>query len=87
VLFREQDLNLNKADIAKARLRARNSEINITSYPVALSTSNALEILKTYDIVVDCTDNFRARYLINDACVKLNKPFVFAAIYKFEGTC
>jgi len=85
VLFREQDLNLNKADIAKARLRARNSEINITSYPVALSTSNALEILKTYDIVVDCTDNFRTRYLINDACVKLNKPFVFAAIYKFEG--
>ncbi|MDA8809939.1 HesA/MoeB/ThiF family protein [Flavobacteriaceae bacterium] len=85
VLYREQDLNLNKADIAKARLRARNSEINITSYPVALSTSNALEILKTYDIVVDCTDNFRTRYLINDACVKLNKPFVFAAIYKFEG--
>ncbi|MDB4005138.1 HesA/MoeB/ThiF family protein [Flavobacteriaceae bacterium] len=85
VLYREQDLNLNKADIAKACLRARNSEINITSYPVALSTSNALEILKTYDIVVDCTDNFRTRYLINDACVKLNKPFVFAAIYKFEG--
>jgi len=85
VLFREQDLDLNKADIAKELLSDRNSELNITSYPVALSTSNALEIIKPYDIVVDCTDNFRTRYLINDACIKLNKPFVFAAIYKFEG--
>lgn len=85
VLFREQDLDLNKADIAKELLSARNSELNITSYPVALTTSNALEIIKPYDIVVDCTDNFRTRYLINDACIKLNKPFVFAAIYKFEG--
>lgn len=85
VLFREQDLDLNKADIAKELLSARNSELNITAYPVALSTSNALEIIKPYDIVVDCTDNFRTRYLINDACIKLNKPFVFAAIYKFEG--
>lgn len=85
VLFREQDLDLNKADIAKELLSTRNSELNITSYPVALTTSNALEIIKPYDIVVDCTDNFRTRYLINDACIKLNKPFVFAAIYKFEG--
>ena len=85
VLFREQDLDLNKADIAKELLSARNSELNIKSYPVALTTSNALEIIKPYDIVVDCTDNFRTRYLINDACIKLNKPFVFAAIYKFEG--
>jgi len=85
VLFGEQDLHLNKANIAKELLSARNSELNITSYPVALTTSNALEIIKPYDIVVDCTDNFRTRYLINDACIKLNKPFVFAAIYKFEG--
>ena len=85
VLFREQDLNINKAISAKKLLNARNSDIEIKSYPHIFDTSNALELVQDYDIVVDCTDNFRTRYLINDACVKLGKPFVFAAIYKFEG--
>jgi len=85
VLFREQDLNINKAISAKKLLNARNSDIEIKSYPHIFDTSNALDLVQDYDIVVDCTDNFRTRYLINDACVKLGKPFVFAAIYKFEG--
>lgn len=85
VLFREQDVNKNKAEIAKALLSKRNSEININSYPVALDIVNAIELISNYDFVVDCTDNFRTRYLINDVCVKLDKAFVFAAIYKFEG--
>ncbi len=85
VLFREQDIDKKKAEVAKTLLEARNSEITIHSYPVPLDVSNAIETIQKYDIVVDCTDNFRTRYLINDACVKLNKPFVFAAIYKFEG--
>ncbi len=85
VLYKEKDVGCLKAEVAKSTLYEHNSEIKIESYPFALDTSNALEILKSYDIVVDCTDNFRTRYLINDACVKLNKPFVFAALYKFEG--
>lgn len=85
VLFREQDLHRNKATSAKELLSTRNSEIEIKSYPYAFDTSNALELVQDYDLVVDCTDNFRTRYLINDSCVQQDKPFVFAAIYKFEG--
>jgi len=85
VLFRESDIDRNKAEAAKEILINHNSEINIECYPTILCTNNAMDLVDAYDIVVDCTDNFRTRYLINDVCVKLNKPFVFAALYKFEG--
>lgn len=85
VLFRESDVNRNKAEAAKEILFTHNSEIELKCYSVVLSVENAADLIENYDIVVDCTDNFRTRYLINDVCVKLNKPFVFAALYKFEG--
>jgi molybdopterin/thiamine biosynthesis adenylyltransferase/rhodanese-related sulfurtransferase len=85
VLFTEADLQQPKATCAATRIRLLNSSIDVVAYPVALTAANALEILQPYDCVVDATDRFPARYLINDACVLLQKPFVYGAIHQYEG--
>ena len=85
ILFGTSDLRKSKAMSAKKRLFDLNPEIRINAYNEKLSPKNALERLESYDIIVDGTDNFEARYWINDACILLNKPFVYGAIYKFEG--
>ena len=85
VLYREEDLEKNKAVVARELLEARNSQIEVLSYPEPFTVNNAIHLVREYDIVVDCTDNFRTRYLINDTCVKESKPLVYAAIFKFEG--
>ena len=59
--------------------------MELNNLPFNLTTENALVIIEDYDIVVDCTDNFPSRYLINDACVLLGKPFVYGALHKFNG--
>ncbi len=84
-LYSEQDLGRSKAEVAKERLQRVNPNVNIELYKVKLDSSNALEILKDYDLIVDGTDNFPTRYLINDACVLLGKPYVYASIFRFEG--
>ncbi len=85
ILFTVDDIGLPKAFIAKERLAKLNPEITIIDYNERLSTSNALAIINDYDIVIDATDNFSTRYLINDACVLLNKPIVYGAVSQFEG--
>ncbi|MBJ6367262.1 HesA/MoeB/ThiF family protein [Snuella sedimenti] len=85
VLFGTASLGQNKAEAAKKRLQDLNDAINIKAYPEQLSYKNAVNLFKQYDIIVDGTDNFETRYLINDACIIANKPLVFGAIYKFEG--
>ena len=85
ILFTVDDIGLPKASTAKERLAKLNPEITIIDYNERLSTSNALAIIKDYDIVIDATDNFSSRYLINDACVLLNKPIVYGAVSQFEG--
>jgi molybdopterin/thiamine biosynthesis adenylyltransferase/rhodanese-related sulfurtransferase len=85
VLYTTADEGKLKAEVAAERLMALNPEINIDTYPVWLSKDNALEIFSSYDIIVDGSDNFSTRYLVNDACVILNKPLVFGSIFKFEG--
>ncbi|MFC4636332.1 ThiF family adenylyltransferase [Dokdonia ponticola] len=85
VLYREKDLGKNKALIAKKHLEALNSSIEMTAFPVALTVQNSLDIIRQYDIVVDASDNFATRYLINDTCVKLDIPMVYGSLYKFEG--
>jgi adenylyltransferase/sulfurtransferase len=85
VLYGTPDVGQSKAETAARRLREMNPLITVTVYPAHLTSSNALEWLAGYDWVVDCTDNFPARYLINDACVLLGKPFVYGAIHRFEG--
>ena len=85
VLYGSQDLGLSKVDRAAVRLNQLNPGTEIVKYKQRLSSANALEIIKDFDLVVDGTDNFPTRYLVNDACVMLNKPFCYGSIYQFEG--
>jgi adenylyltransferase/sulfurtransferase len=78
-------VGLPKVIAAKTQLLAQNSTTKIELYQTYLSVSNALEIIEPYDVIVDATDNFPTRYLINDACVILNKPFIYGALHGFEG--
>ena len=85
VLFGTSDVGRPKIEAAAARLRDINPEIQIDAFEARLTSENALDILKDYDVVVDGTDNFPTRYLVNDACVLLGKPNVYASIFRFEG--
>lgn len=85
VLFSDADIGRLKVEVAAERLKLANPLVEIESHPVRLNRHNAFDTLGDYDIVVDGTDNFPARYLINDACVLLGKPNVYGAILKWEG--
>lgn len=85
VLFGASDVGRPKVEVAKERLQQINPHINIQVHQTRLTSDNALEILKDYDVVADGTDNFPTRYLINDACVMLDKPNVHGSIFQFEG--
>ncbi len=85
ILFTTNDIGFHKAILAKEKLTNLNNEIKINVYSERLTVSNALDIIEAYDIILDGTDNFATRYMINDACVLLNKPLVFGAISTFEG--
>ena len=85
ILYNTEDVGKYKAEVAKEKLAKQNPYINLISYISLLTISNAIEIISQYDIVVDGSDNFATRYLINDACVILNKILVFGSIYKFDG--
>jgi adenylyltransferase/sulfurtransferase len=85
VLYNMNDIGFSKAEVAAKKLKALNDETNIHVYNKRLNNKNALEIIIDYDIVIDGTDNFSSRYMINDACVLLDKPLVYGAISKFEG--
>lgn len=85
VLFGTSSLGKNKAEAAKKRLEDLNSDISIIAYTEKLTHQNAIDLFNQYDIIVDGSDNFETRYLVNYACIITNKPFVFGAIYKFEG--
>ena len=79
------DVGRPKLDSARDRLNAINPEITVETHDVALASDNALELLAGYDIIVDGTDNFPTRYLVNDACVLLGRPNVYGSIFRFEG--
>lgn len=85
VLYQTAQIGNYKAETATLNLKKLNSEIVFETYTDWLTVENALEIIAKYDIVVDASDNFATRYLVNDACVILDKPFVFAAIQGFEA--
>jgi len=78
-------VGMSKLDSAEKRLRDLNPHIQIDKYNVPLMSDNALEIMAPYDVIVDGTDNFPTRYLVNDASVKLGKPNVYGSIFRFEG--
>ncbi len=85
VIHGTHDVGRKKLDSAADSMNEINPFVKIDKHEVALSSENALDILKDYDIVVDGTDNFPTRYLVNDACVLLNKPNVYGSIFRFEG--
>jgi sulfur-carrier protein adenylyltransferase/sulfurtransferase len=85
VLFSTDDVGESKAKAAKKKLEKLNPYINLVVHETKLTSANALEIIKDYDLVADGTDNFATRYLVNDACVLLGKPNVYASIFRFEG--
>src|SRR6202158_4006248 len=85
VIHSTKDVGRKKLDSAAEKMQAINPHVEVVKHEVALSSENALDILKDYDIVVDGTDNFPTRYLVNDACVLLGKPNVYGSIFRFEG--
>ena len=85
VTYSSGDVGRPKLEVAKERLAGINPHIQIDTHEVRLSSENALEIFQEYDIVADGTDNFPTRYLVNDACVLLDKPNVYGSIFRFEG--
>ena len=85
IIHTTQDVGRPKLESAKEKINAINPDVKVVGYPVRLSSENALDIVKDYDIVVDGTDNFPTRYLVNDACVLLKKPNVYGSIFRFEG--
>ena len=85
VLYGPADVGRPKAVVAAEKLRAQNPFIDLQVHQQLLTAANALALFAGYDLVLDCSDNFATRYLVNDACVILGKPLVFGAIFKFEG--
>ena len=85
VLHGTSDVGRKKLDSARDRIEDVNPFVEVVSHDVALTSDNALEILADYDVVADGTDNFPTRYLVNDACVMLGIPNVYASIFRFEG--
>ncbi|HLR32958.1 MAG TPA: molybdopterin-synthase adenylyltransferase MoeB [Fodinibius sp.] len=85
VLFGTSDIGCSKVQVTKERLHEINPHINIQVHEVRLTSDNALDIIRNYDVVADGTDNFPTRYLVNDACVMLGKPNVHGSIFQFEG--
>ena len=85
IIHSTKDIGRKKLDSAEEKLKALNPALNVVKHETMLSSANALEILKDYDIVADGTDNFPTRYLVNDACVLLGKPNAYGSIFRFEG--
>ena len=85
IIHSTKDIGRKKLDSAAEKLLALNPALNVVKHETMLTSANALDILKDYDIVADGTDNFPTRYLVNDACVILGKPNVYGSIFRFEG--
>ncbi len=85
VIHGQSTLGVSKLDSAEKRIKDINPYIRIDKYNVPLTSDNALALFEPYDIIIDGTDNFPTRYLVNDACVKLGKPNVYGSIFRFEG--
>jgi adenylyltransferase/sulfurtransferase len=85
IIHGQSDIGKSKAQSAKAKIAEINPYVNVVTHEARLDNSNVMEIFSQYDIIVDGTDNFATRYLVNDACVLLKKPYVWGSIYRFDG--
>ncbi|MDP9017417.1 MAG: HesA/MoeB/ThiF family protein [Candidatus Eremiobacteraeota bacterium] len=84
-LFSTPDIGQAKVDVAAERLNAMNPDVRVDPIRMRFDTSNARELVRLYDVVIDCTDRFESRYLINDACILEKKPDVYGSIFRFDG--
>jgi len=85
VAFGTSDVGKSKSAAARERLSNLNPAIRVEAFETKLTSENALELFQDYDVIVDGTDNFPTRYLVNDACILLGKPNVYGSIFRFEG--
>jgi molybdopterin/thiamine biosynthesis adenylyltransferase/rhodanese-related sulfurtransferase len=85
ILYGQSDIGKKKVEIARSKIEESNPLVKVNSYPIRIDTTNVLEIMSDYDIIIDATDNFATRYLINDAAVLLNKPYVWGSVNRFDG--
>lgn len=85
VMYTTADIGAAKLDVSAERLRSLNPEIEIETHALRLTRENAFDVISSYDVVIDGTDNFPTRYLVNDACVLLGKPYVYGSILRFDG--
>jgi sulfur-carrier protein adenylyltransferase/sulfurtransferase len=85
IIYGTPDVGRRKLEAAKERLTGLNPSVNVVAHEAALTSKNALDIMRDYDVIVDGTDNFQTRYLVNDACVLLGKPNVYGSIFRFDG--
>lgn len=85
VLYDTNDIGKSKVSVAAQKLRRVNPDTELIEYNIHLDKNNCLGIINEYDIIIDCTDNFAARYMINDACLLKQKPLIFGAVNRFEG--
>lgn len=85
ILYTESDVGNPKVEVAKTALQRLNSDVNLISIPERLDEKNALSLFEEYDLIIDGSDNFQTKYLINDASVLTNKPWIYASIYKYQG--
>jgi molybdopterin/thiamine biosynthesis adenylyltransferase/rhodanese-related sulfurtransferase len=85
IIHGQSDIGKSKAISAKEKIAEINPNVNVVVHEVRLDTDNVMEIFSQYDLIVDGTDNFATRYLVNDACVLLKKPYVWGSIYRFDG--
>ncbi len=81
------DVGVHKTESAANKLTAMNPDVDVIQHQCRINASNIMEIFEPYDVVLDCTDNFPTRFLINDACVMSKKPLIHAGIFRFEGQC
>jgi adenylyltransferase/sulfurtransferase len=85
ILFGQSDIGKKKVDVARTKIQESNPSVTVNIYPLRIDTTNVLEIMSNYDIIIDATDNFATRYLINDAAVLLNKAYVWGSVNRFDG--
>ena len=85
ILFNYEDIGNKKVDIAKKRLEAMNPDVKVTVIDKRIDEDNVKDIIKGHDVVLECTDNFETKFLINDACMSLNIPFVIAGVSDYQG--
>jgi adenylyltransferase/sulfurtransferase len=85
ILYGQSDIGKKKVEVARTKIQESNPLVTVNTYPVRITTTNVLEIMSDYDIIIDATDNFATRYLINDAAVLLNKPYVWGSVNRFDG--